>query len=62
MGRNIASGSTTGIPGLVIPAGLDADGLPVSIELDGPAGSDQRMLQLGLAIEQVLGHLPAPGL
>ncbi len=61
MGRNIASGSTTGIPGLVIPAGLDGDGLPVSIELDGPAGSDQRMLQLGLAIEQVLGHLPAPG-
>jgi len=60
MGRNIATASTTGIPGLVVPAGLDSDGLPVSIELDGPAGSDQRMLQLGLAIEQVLGRLPPP--
>lgn len=60
MGRNISPCSTTGIPGLVIPAGLDSDGLPVSIELDGPAGSDARMLQLGLGIEQVLGHLPPP--
>lgn len=60
MGRNIAPGSTTGIPGLVVPAGLDRDGLPVSIEFDGPAGSDSRMLQLGLAMEQVLGQLPAP--
>jgi Asp-tRNA(Asn)/Glu-tRNA(Gln) amidotransferase A subunit family amidase len=60
MGRNIAPGSTSGIPGLVIPAGLDSDGLPISIELDGPAGSDVKMLQLGLAIEQVLGHLPPP--
>ena len=62
MGRNISTCSTTGIPGLVIPAGLDSDGLPISIELDGPAGSDQRVLALGLAIEQVLGHLPAPSL
>ena len=62
MGRNISPCSTTGIPGLVIPAGLDGDGLPVSIEIDGPAGSDQRVLELGLAIEQVLGHLPPPTL
>ena len=62
MGRNISSGSTTGIPGLVIPAGLDSDGLPVSIELDGPANSDVNVLQLGLAIEQVLGHVPAPAI
>jgi len=60
MGRNISTASTTGIPGMVVPAGLDRDGLPVSIELDGPAGSDTRMLQLGLAMEQVLGHLPPP--
>ena len=34
--RNIAPGSTAGLPGLVLPAGLTGDGLPVSLELDGP--------------------------
>ncbi|GAC1414685.1 MAG: indoleacetamide hydrolase [Novosphingobium sp.] len=59
MGRNIAPGSTAGLPGLVLPAGL-ADGLPVAIELDGPAGSDRALLGIGLAVEALLGTLPAP--
>ena len=59
MGRNIAPGSTAGLPGLVLPAGL-ADGLPVAIKLDGPAGSDRALLGIGLAIEALLGPLPAP--
>lgn len=58
--RNISPGSTAGIPGLVVPAALNGRGLPVSLELDGPAGSDRRLLGIGLAIEGVLGHLPAP--
>jgi Asp-tRNA(Asn)/Glu-tRNA(Gln) amidotransferase A subunit family amidase len=56
MGRNIAPGSTAGLPGLVLAAGL-ADGLPVGIELDGPAGSDRRLLGIGLAVEALLGVL-----
>lgn len=60
--RNIAPGSTAGVPGLVLPVGLTHSGLPVSIELDGPAGSDRALLALGLSIERVLGHLPAPQL
>ncbi len=58
--RNISPGSTAGIPGIVIPAGLSTDGLPVSLELDAPAGSDRELLGIGLAIESVLGHLPPP--
>jgi mandelamide amidase len=58
MGRNIAPGSTAGLPGLVLPAGL-AGGLPVAIELDGPEGSDRRLLGIGLTVEAVLGALPA---
>ncbi len=58
--RNIASGSTAGLPGLVLPTGLTRNGLPVSIEFDGPSGSDRKLLALGLAIEQVLGTLPPP--
>ena len=56
VGRNIAPGSTAGLPGLVLPAGL-ADGLPVAIELDGPAGADRKLLGIGLAIEAIVGAL-----
>ncbi len=53
-------GSDAGIPGLSIPAGLTRDGLPVGIEIDGPLGSDRRLLALGLAMEKILGRLPPP--
>lgn len=58
--RNIAPGSTAGLPGLVLPAGLTREGLPVALELDGPSGSDRRLLTLGLALEAALGTLPPP--
>lgn len=60
--HNTAPGSNAGIPGLSIPAGLTSDGLPVGLELDGPAGSDRTLLAIGLAVEEVLGPLPAPKL
>jgi indoleacetamide hydrolase len=60
MSRNIASGSSAGLPGLVIPAGLASNGLPVALELDGPAGSDRNLLGVGSAIEQLLGSVPGP--
>jgi Asp-tRNA(Asn)/Glu-tRNA(Gln) amidotransferase A subunit family amidase len=60
VGRNIAPGSTAGLPGLVLPAGLTASGLPVGVEFDAPAGSDRALLAMGLALEQALGPLPAP--
>jgi mandelamide amidase len=58
--RNISPASTLGLPALVLPCGLSGGGLPVAIELDGPAGSDRRLLAIGLAVEAVLGRLPAP--
>jgi len=58
--RNICPGSTAGLPGLVLPAGLAADGLPVALEFDGPPGSDRALLGLGLALARVLGSLPRP--
>jgi mandelamide amidase len=60
--RNIAPGSTAGIPGLVLPVGLTTGGLPVAIEFDAAAGADRALLALGLALEPVLGSLPAPRL
>jgi len=59
--RNTDPGSVAGIPGLQLPAGLGpATGLPVGIEFDGPAGSDRRLIAIGLAAEAVLGRLPPP--
>ncbi len=60
--RNTDPGSNAGIPGLSLPAGLTAGGLPVGLELDGPVGSDRRLLAIGLAVEALLGPLPAPRL
>lgn len=60
--RNTDPGSNAGIPGLALPAGITRGGLPVGLEIDGPLGSDARLLAIGLAIEALLGPLPAPGL
>jgi mandelamide amidase len=58
--RNIAPGSTAGLPGLVLPAGLTRAGLPVALEFDGGAGTDRALLGLGVALEHALGPIPAP--
>jgi mandelamide amidase len=58
--RNIDPGSTAGIPGLVLPAGLTREGLPVALEFDGPARGDGALLALGVQLEQALGGLQAP--
>ncbi|RFU44739.1 indoleacetamide hydrolase [Paraburkholderia sp. DHOC27] len=60
--RNTDPASNAGIPGLSLPAGLSAEGLPVGFEIDGPLGSDRRLLAIGAAFEQVLDVLPAPTL
>ncbi|MEW6339113.1 MAG: indoleacetamide hydrolase [Paraburkholderia sp.] len=60
--RNTDPASNAGIPGLSLPAGMTAEGLPVGLELDGPLGSDRRLLAIGVAFEQLLGTLPGPTL
>jgi Asp-tRNA(Asn)/Glu-tRNA(Gln) amidotransferase A subunit family amidase len=58
--RNIAPGSTAGLPGLVLPAGLTAGGLPVALEFDAPVGSDRSLLSIGAPLEHALGRIAAP--
>jgi len=59
--RNTDPGSNAGIPGVTIPAGLGpTTGLPIGISLDGPRGSDTRLLAIGMAIENLLGRTPPP--
>ncbi len=51
--RNTDPGSNAGIPGVTLPAGL-AGGLPMGLSLDGPAGSDRRLLSIAAAVEAAL--------
>ncbi|PUE13038.1 indoleacetamide hydrolase [Limnohabitans sp. T6-20] len=58
--RNTDPGSNAGLPGISLPAGLTAEGLPVGLELDGPLGSDRHLLSVAAAIERALPRLPRP--
>ncbi len=48
-----------GIPGISLPCGL-SDGLPVGLQLMGPAGSDALLLKLARGYERAVGAFPAP--
>lgn len=56
--RNTDPSSIAGIPSISLPAGASPEGLPIGIELDGPIGSDRRLLALAAAIEALI-HQPA---
>ena len=58
--RNTSPGSVGGIPGISLPVGITAAGLPIGMELSGPAESDQHILGIAAAIEPLLPKLPAP--
>jgi len=60
--RNFMPGSTIGLPGISVPAGLTRGGLPVGLGLDGPHGSDRRLLAISAAFEQARPPLPPPPL
>jgi mandelamide amidase len=60
--RNTDPGSNAGIPGISVPCGLTRAGLPIGLELDGPAHSDRRLIALAAAVERLLPRLPAPPL
>jgi len=52
--HNTDHATVAGLPSISIPAGLTESGLPIGIALEGPAGSDERLLAIALAVEQVL--------
>ncbi len=59
--QNTDPGSNAGVPGVQIPIGFGGTtNLPVGLELDGPAGSDRRLIAIGMAMEKLFGRLPPP--
>jgi aspartyl-tRNA(Asn)/glutamyl-tRNA(Gln) amidotransferase subunit A len=49
------TGSLAGLPGISVPCGKVADGLPVGLQVFGPAFGEARVLQLAHAFEQAGG-------
>ena len=59
----VIAGTLAGVPVLNVPVGFDARGQPMGMQLIGPMGADQSVLEVGLAYELVTDHLdrrPSP--
>ena len=59
--RNLFIAPRLGAAALSLPVGLTR-GLPVGLELDALPGNDAALLALGIAVQAVIGRLPAPSL
>jgi aspartyl-tRNA(Asn)/glutamyl-tRNA(Gln) amidotransferase subunit A len=49
-----------GLPGLAVPAGLDAQGLPLGLQLIGKPWEEGELLNIGFALEQAAGFVAKP--
>jgi aspartyl-tRNA(Asn)/glutamyl-tRNA(Gln) amidotransferase subunit A len=45
----------TGVPAISVPCGFTREGLPIGLQLMGPAWSEPRLLRLANAYEQATG-------
>ena len=50
--RFTAAFNYSGQPSLTLPAGFDADGLPIGVQLIGPLDGESRLLAAGMAFQQ----------
>ena len=60
LSRNTHPSSAAGVPGISLPMGLNSEGLPLGLELDGSAGHDRDLLALARRVEQVIGYVTRP--
>ena len=58
--HNTDPGSLASLPGISLPVGLTAEGLPVAIEIDGPENSDRQLLAVAAILEQVFAFSERP--
>ena len=58
--HNTEPGSIAALPGISLPVGLTAEGLPVAIEIDGPENSDRQLLAIATILEQIFANSARP--
>ena len=52
--------SLAGLPGMSVPAGLGADGLPLGLQIIGRAWDEETVLQVGHAVERAAAFKAMP--
>jgi mandelamide amidase len=60
--RLIDPSSNAGLPGITVPAGKAAGGVPLGLAFDGPEGGDRHLLAIGAAYERTMPPFPGPSL
>lgn len=58
--RNVDPSANAGVPSISIPIGLSIAGLPIGAMIEGPAGSDRRLLAIAQTLEGVCGPIKPP--
>src|SRR5688572_16363996 len=58
--RDNAISSVTGLPAIVVPAGVDGDGLPIGMEILGPPFSEPMLIRIAHAYERARGAARLP--
>ena len=58
--RNTDPSSNAGLPGISIPIALSDTGLPIGMEIDAPAGSDDKLLAIASEIEKLVNFTDKP--
>jgi aspartyl-tRNA(Asn)/glutamyl-tRNA(Gln) amidotransferase subunit A len=60
LGRFSRLYNTTGLPAIVLPAGVTRDGLPVAVQLAAPRLAEGLLLSVARGVEAALGWSPPP--
>ena len=58
--RNTHPSNAAGLPGISVPMAVNAEGLPLGLELDAAAGRDRDLLALARRVERVIGRVREP--
>ena len=58
--HNTDPASIAGLPGISLPVGVTADGLPVGLEIDGPEESDRALLAIAARLEAIFDFSARP--
>ena len=59
--RLVRAFNVLGLPALSMPCGLDRSGMPIGLQIAGPAFCERRILELGAVLESVFAP-PRPSL
>ena len=53
----VIGGTLAGLPVVNVPVGFDPRGRPMGMQVIGPFGEDQKVLEFAMAYERVTDHL-----